>query len=255
MKKATSQHFAHIELAKIEPSIYQRPTKSAQVESIIENFDEARLGTLTVSRRDGRYYAIDGQHRLLALRTLGYTHAICEILTGLTKEQESEYFRRQKENSRALRPLDLYKAGLIAKDEKCLQIDEIINDHSFQIGFDHNDFYQIGAIQALFTIVDDYGFVVFDNTLYFLIQTWAGIPAAVYSESLLGVAEFINRYGDAAFSGRLFGCFAAVWHEYREVVRKTTSSQKARKHFCRILVDFYNKGLARNSKKRLAWED
>jgi len=254
-KKATNQNFAHIPLAKIEPGTYQRPTKAEQVNNIVKNFDEAKLGTLTVSRRDGKYYIIDGAHRLSALRTLGYTHAICEILTGLTPEQEAAYFRNQGQDKRALRPLDLFKAGLIANDEICLQIDEIIKDHSFQIGFAYKDFSQIGAVQALFTIVDDYGSVVLDDTLYFITKAWAGISRAVCSESLLGVAEFISKHGDVAFNGRLNNSFTAVWGDYREIIVKTTSSQKARKHFCRVLVERYNKGLGVKSKKRLVCAD
>jgi len=252
-KKATTQRFALVPLAKIEPSDYQRATKSAQVDSIVQNFDEAKLGTLTLSQRDGKYYIIDGAHRLSALRTLHYTHAICEILTGLTHEQEADYFRKQGVDKRALRPLDLFNAGIIAGDVKCITVDEIVRDNSFQIGFAHKDFNQIGAIKALFTIVDDYGYEVLDDTLCLIANTWAGIPKAVCSDCLLGVAEFVGIYGVADFDRRLCDCFPAIWYEYREAVRNTRKTVKARKHFCRILVEHYNKGLGPRSKKRLKW--
>jgi len=252
-KKSTNQRFAFVPLSKIEPSDYQRVTKYAQVQSIVKNFDEAKLGTLTVSERDGKYYIIDGAHRLSALRTLQYTHAICEILTGLTHEQEADYFRRQGQDKRALRPLDLFKAGLIAEDATCIKIEQILNANSFQIGFSHQDFYQIAAIQALFAIVDAYGFDVLDNTLGLIANTWTGIPRAVRGDCLLGLAEFVNRYGVVDFNKRLSVHFQSVWHEYREFIRKNTSSLKARRHFCRVLVDHYNKGLGHRSQKRLRW--
>ena len=105
-QKATNQQLALIQLTNIEPSDYQRATNPTQVENIIKNFDEAKLGTLTVSSRDGKYFTVDGAHRLSALRTLKYTHALCEILTGLTHEQEVFYFMRQNEDKRVLRPVD-----------------------------------------------------------------------------------------------------------------------------------------------------
>jgi hypothetical protein len=254
-KKTTNQQFAYITLAKIEPSVYQRATNAVQVQNIIKYFDEAKLGTLTVSVRDGKYYIIDGAHRLSALRALNYTHALCEVLNGLTLEDEADYFRRQGQDKRSLKPFDLFKAGLIADDEKCIRIKEILDSNNFNIGFSNKDFYQIGAINALFTIVDDYGFEILDETLFIIAATWAGIAKASCGDSLLGVAEFVRRYGLTDFDERLSNRFSIIWNEYRENTRTAQYSTKARKIFCRILVDFYNKGLGSRSQKRLRWEE
>jgi len=251
-KKTPNQQFAYIPLAKIEPSDYQRTTNPSQVKNIVNNFDEAKLGTLTVSSRDGKISIIDGSHRLSALRALNYSRALCEILTGLTIEEEADYFRRQGEGKRALKPVDLFRAGIIAGDEKCIRINEIIKANSFQIGFSNKDFYQISAIHTLFAIVEEYGFETLDRTLFLIASTWAGIPKASCGDSLLGVAEFIHRYGMVNFDKRLSSSFHAIWYEYKEASARYSS--KAREIFCRILVDYYNKGLGRNSRKRLKWE-
>ena len=252
-KKTTNQQFAYITLEKIEPSNYQRTTNHAQVKNIIKNFDEARLGTLIVSWRDGHYYVIDGAHRLAALRALKYTHALCEVLTGLTYEDEADYFRIQGEYKRPLKPFDIFKAGIIAGDEKCIRIKEIVDSNNFHIGF-NKDFYQIGAINALFSIVDDYGFEVLDETLFIIANTWTGIAKASCGDCLLGTAEFISRFGIGEFDKRLRESFHIIWYEYSESTRTAQYSAKARKIFCRILVDCYNKGLGSKSKKRLKWE-
>ena len=254
-KKATNQRLAFIPLTAIEPSDYQRVTNPKQVKSIVQHFDEAKLGALTVSLRGGKYYIIDGAHRLSALRTLKYTHALCEILTGLRHKQEADYFRRQGQDKRALRPIDLFKAGIIAGDEKCVRINEIVKSNSFQIGFSHKNFYLLGAIHALFSIVEDYGYEILDDTLCLIVNTWAGIGKATSGAVLLGVAEFVSRYGVAEFDRRLCDCFAVVWYEYKEMMRGSQYTLKARKYMCRILVEHYNKGLAAKSKKRLKWED
>ena len=146
-KKTTNQHLVSIPLAKIEPSDYQRPTNPKQVDNIVQHFDEAKLGMMTVSKRDGKVFIIDGAHRLSALRRLDYTHAVFEVLTGLTREEEAEYFAKQGQDKRALKPLDLYKAGLIAGDEKCLCIEAILKSNNFRIGFATKDFFQISAIK------------------------------------------------------------------------------------------------------------
>jgi len=246
-----------VALADIEPdSGYQRPTNAAQVQNIVRNFNEAKLGTLTVSNRGGRYYLIDGAHRSRALRKLGYTHAPCLVLTGLTYQQEADLFRSQSQNVRLLRPGDLFKAGLAAGDGQCLKIDSIVRANGFQIGGDSKNFYKIAAFHTLFSITEDYGYEVLDDTLFLIAGTWNGIPKASQSESLLGVAEFVHRYGIADFEGRLREKFSVIWYDYTEAmrVRGSIGSGPSRKKFCQTLVEHYNRGLARNSKKRLKWE-
>jgi hypothetical protein len=255
--KATSQRIKMIALADMEPeSGYQRATNPTQVNSIVQKFDETKLGTLIVSERDGKFHVIDGAHRIKALRKLGYTHANCVVLTGLTFEQEAEYFRNQNEDKRGIRPIEFFKAGLVSGDGQCVSINRIVKSNGFNIGNDSKDFYKIGAIQALFTITEEYGYETLDNTLLLLACTWGGIARASQAEVLLGLAEFVKRYGIVDFADRLKDKFSAVYFDYTEIVRtRATSSTVPRKKFCRILVDYYNRGLANRSKKRVVWEE
>ena len=46
----------------------QRELNENRVKKILDSLDIDRLGTLTVSHRDGLYWIIDGQHRFHALR-------------------------------------------------------------------------------------------------------------------------------------------------------------------------------------------
>jgi hypothetical protein len=239
------------------PSDYQRVTNNAQVANIVKRFDEAKLGTLIVSERDGKYHIIDGAHRARALRNLGYTHAPCVVLTGLTYEQEADYFRKQNQDKRLLTPSDLFKAGLASGDDQCVKISKIVKANGFHIGKGNKDFYKLAAIHTLYTISEEYGYDVLDVTLFLIASTWSEIPRASQSESLLGVAEFVRRYGMADFSERLRDKFSIVWYDYSEAIRAhgSVGSTTSRKKFCRMLVEHYNKGIVHNSKKRLKWEE
>jgi hypothetical protein len=255
MNKTTGQNIRQIALSDMEPeSGYQRATNPAQVENIVKRFDETKLGTLTVSERGGKFHIIDGAHRSKALRKLGYTHASCVVLTGLTFEQEAEYFRKQNQDKRLIKPMEFFKAGLVSGDEQCVGIYRLIRSNGFHIGNDNKDFRTIGAIKALFTIIGEYGYETLDDTLCLLARTWNGVPKASNGESLLGVAEFVSRYGVADFAERMKDKFSAVLYEYTEIARTRTTSCAARKKFCRVLVKHYNRGLASNSRKRLKWE-
>ena len=255
--KITSQRIQSILLKDIYPNEYQRITNLNQVAGIAANFDDAKLGLLIVSERDGKYHLIDGAHRSLAMRQLGYTHAMCIVLTGLSYEQEADYFRRQNENVRSLTPLDLYKAGLAAGDNLCLRIDEIVRANGFQIG-KSKDFRTIASVQTVQTIISEYGDKVLDDTLCLIAGTWYGIEKATQREFLIGVAEFVKRYGMAAFAERMKDKLAAVWYEYCEEQRynrAAITNISMRRRFCKALVRSYNKGIRATSKKYLHWED
>ena len=100
--KMTSQTIRLLPVGELLVGGYQRPTNTAQVEKIAARFDEAKLGLPIVSERGGQYHLLDGAHRAAALRKLGYTHAMCIVLTGLTYADEAEYFRTQNQNTRQL---------------------------------------------------------------------------------------------------------------------------------------------------------
>lgn len=129
--------------------------------------------------------------------------------------------------------------------------------NGFRIGRGSQNFYNIASILTLFTIVGDFGYPVLDDTLCLIANTWSGIARASQSECLLGVAEFVHRYGMADFAERMRDKFSVVWYDYSEAMRNRGSagSSASRKKFCRALVEQYNKGIRRNCKKYLVWEE
>src|SRR5262249_5671842 len=60
-----------------------------------EHFELEKMGYPVVSHRAGRFYVVDGQHRLEALRSYGFDDADridCEVYEGLTEREECELF-------------------------------------------------------------------------------------------------------------------------------------------------------------------
>jgi len=238
---------------------YQRPTNSTQVDKIVAAFDEAKLGMPVVSARDGRYNLLDGAHRVAALRKIGYTHALCLVLSGLTYTDEAEYFRTQNQNARPLTRYNLFKAGLEAGDEMCVRIDEITRANGFVIGMGTERFNTIAAIFALTTICAVYGYEILETTLSLIRSTWDGVNNATRREFLVGVAEFVQRFGGAEFAERMrFKSIAAIWQDYLAetcLTNRQSSDPAMRRAFCRVLVRHYNQGLGSSGRKRLAMED
>jgi hypothetical protein len=256
--KATEQTIKTLPVGELLTGGYQRPTNTAQVDKIVAGFDEAKLGMLVVSERDGKHHLLDGAHRTAALRKIGYTHAKCIVLTGLTYQDEAEYFRTQNQNSRPLTKYNLFKAGLESRDEMCVKIDEITRANGFEVGMSTRYFNNISAIFALTTRCSVYGYETLNDMLVLLRATWEGINNVTRREFLVGTAEFVHRFGKADFAERMkFKSIAEIWQDYlAETSRSNRSSAdpSMRRAFCRVLVRHYNKGLASNSKKRLIME-
>jgi hypothetical protein len=115
--KTMQQRIEVLALNQVDAAPYQRQTNGAQVQRIVNNFNEAKLGMPVVSARDGQYFIVDGTHRVAALRRLGFESAMFIVLQGLTYQQEADYFRRQNENTRGLTLYTRFKAGLESGDE------------------------------------------------------------------------------------------------------------------------------------------
>jgi hypothetical protein len=172
------------------------------------------------------------------------------VLYGLTFKREAYLFRTQAKDRRLIKPFDFFKAGLISGDSQCVQINRIVRSNGFRILPGNKDLTKIAAIQRLFTIVDDYGYETLDDTLHLISSTWDRVKKASGAVCLLGVAEFVSRYGLVDFVVRMKGKFKDVYNDYTEADEPSSS----RDRFCCALVTHYNKGLVHNSKKRLIWE-
>lgn len=72
---------------------YQRPVDEKEVDRLIREWDDRLLDPLVVSFRDGKFYVVDGQHRVAAMRKMNGGKEVmvpCTIYSGLTYEQEAE---------------------------------------------------------------------------------------------------------------------------------------------------------------------
>ncbi len=248
------QKIENIMLSEITVGAYQRNVSDARALRIAKAFDTAKVGVLIVSKRDGKYYIIDGQHRLNAMRIHNVESANCIVLEGLTYEEESDYFRNQNKDCRGLSLQDRFLAGVEAGDEMCIKINAIINKNGFIMNRSNRsrDSKSLNAVKATELICELYGYEIFDKTLEFIAATWPGDVHAKQREILVGVSAFINTHGAQITKERFISRFetvppSAILRQYiiqngglgSESMVKGT----ARRLMCWCLTDFYNKGL------------
>lgn len=105
-----------VDLLELDHS-YQR-IETGNANKIAENWDKDACEFLLVSYRNGKFYVIDGQHRMIAAKIKGIESLPCVIFTGLTRSEEARRFSIQGNGRKKLAPNDTFKANLECGNSK-----------------------------------------------------------------------------------------------------------------------------------------
>jgi len=177
---------------------YQRPLHQPSVSRIAREFDPDVLGSLSVSRRaDGSCWVIDGNHRLAAVREMGWgdQNVPCVVYTNLSYEDEARLFAAWQRTRRTLSPLDVFRAEVEANDPKAMELLAVISDYGIRVTFtgQHapNDLAAISAVKNLIRVS---GVQVLRLTLELSRTIWPDDATALQSTPLQGLGHFLMRY-------------------------------------------------------------
>jgi len=105
----------------------QRDVNRAWVDRLAAEFDPEQIGTPTVSRRGTHWYVIDGQHRVEAMRQMGWDdqQVQCWTYLDLTEQQEAEMFLRLN-NKLQMHRFEQFKVGVTAERDEPVDIDRVV---------------------------------------------------------------------------------------------------------------------------------
>jgi hypothetical protein len=175
---------------------YQRKLDMIRVKKMAAEFDKTLVGTITVSKRDGQHYVIDGQHRVILAKTVGIKGLMSLVYEGLTYEEEAEYFNRLNNangEQKRLRKTDIFRARVEAKEVIAIDIKNIIESLGLRISESsaNNTISAIGTIEKIY---QKYGGQGLKNTLQLSKNTWNGERCSLNNMVLEGIAEFLNIY-------------------------------------------------------------
>ncbi|MFO6447847.1 DUF6551 family protein [Erythrobacter sp. NE805] len=111
---------------EIDPT-YQRsidnPESQALIADIALNWHWGRAQVLTVSRREGRLYVVDGQHRLAAAKLRGDIQQLpCLIEEFADVAEEAQLFGDLNDRRRPVSAIDKFRAALVGGDADCMAI-------------------------------------------------------------------------------------------------------------------------------------
>lgn len=100
---------------------YQRHAKNARVLRLAKRWNWLACGVLTVAKRGGRYYVVDGQHRLLAaLKRFDIERLPCLVFDTVEMRDEAVAFRDANKERRPIATFEQWNADLVAQDEATL---------------------------------------------------------------------------------------------------------------------------------------
>lgn len=242
-----------IEKMRVNP-MAQREINSARVDYLAANFDPEQIGVPTVSERDDWFWIIDGQHRIEALRHVGWgdQQIQCWTYTGLASDDEAEMFLKLNDTL-VVNALSKFRAGVHAGREEPTDIDRVVRAQGLCVARDKTPG-AIGAVGTLQRVYRRSGPEVLGRTLRIIRDAYG--DAGLEQHVIDGVGLLCQRYnGDLNDTeairklGGAHGGVAALTNK-AEVLRRQTGNQKAH-CVAAAAVEIINQG--RGGKKLPTW--
>lgn len=171
---------------------YQRPLDEARVKRMAKNFRPAMVGTLEVSRHNGKCAVFDGQHRLAAARLAGLDALPCMVHENLSQGEEAELFWHLQRDRKPIQATQAFRARLVAGDPIAAEIAEITATHGLTIGRVKGDASR--QIQAVTTLERIHRRGNLSETLD-LLDLWEGDEGRGEASFMDGVSLLEQRYG------------------------------------------------------------
>lgn len=194
--KGRKPEYIELNVGDIYIAPYQRQDVSMKVvNDIVKNFDWNEFDAPIVSCRNEKWWCVDGQHRLEALKILGIKTIYCRILTGLDYEGESDVFTRRNTNRRQLNPCGVFNGNVNAKHTDAVKINEVLQKNGLTYSKELKDkgYIKVYAIQTVRNIYRDGGEKHLDRVLNTLKESWYGEPAAFSCDMMQGLSTYFKN--------------------------------------------------------------
>jgi hypothetical protein len=182
---------------------YQRALNEKRAQHIADNFDPFAFGLITVSQReDGTYWRIDGQHRLAALKRMGWDEkqqVQCVVFKGLSRQEEAAIFSKIDDYLN-LRFNDHFRARVESGEQVAVAILHIITGAGFHIS-EADTPGGLRAVQACEHVYTGRGTRLvgkshagaLKSTLEVIVAAWGHNPEGVLGPIIHGIGRIFLR--------------------------------------------------------------
>ena len=194
-KRLPELELKKIPLENIKFAEYQRELKPSKVNKIVKNFVPDVMGIALVSFRNGDFYCIDAQHRIEALKKLGYTEILCQVLTGLTYEEECYRFVLLNTGRTQLTANQVFHGRVEEKDKDALALVAMFKKYRFDYNKNNGtkDDNLIGAIGQFVKMQKNYGIDKVEQVLRILRNAWYGDKNSLSAAIINGLSTYLSE--------------------------------------------------------------
>lgn len=232
-------------IIKIDHDHYQRdPKKADQITKMAAEWSWVACGAISVAiREDGEYWAMDGQHRLLAARKRAdITHMPCMLFLVSDIKSEAAGFIRLNTLRRPLSGVETFRALVTAEDPHAVEVDHLLRLYGYRVS-SSNGAQTVKCVKALQKISAENPGTV-SQILSIYRDCFDGHPIKV--RVALGLAEIARRQAADLSSKRFRDRCASVRHA--EVERAIGAAAAYYAHggprvFAEGIANALNKGL------------
>ncbi len=194
-QKAELPVYKILKVANLKTGVYQRELNMKRVKKYSTCFDWDIFGVPLVSFRDGDFNVVDGQHRIELLKLLGIEEIMCQVIYGLTYEQEAEKFVKLNSERGGLTSNQKFHGRVESKEAVALNIVKILKnrgfDYSHTAGAKKENI--ISAVACVENIYKSRGEAHLDRVLSILRESWYGTPASLNRDIIVGLSTFLNE--------------------------------------------------------------
>lgn len=214
---------------EIDPR-YQRSIDNGESQALIAdiaiNWHWGRAQVLTVSRREGRLFVVDGQHRLAAAKLRGDIQQLpCLIEEFTDVAEEAALFNDLNGKRRPVSAIDKFRAALVAGETECIAIGAALERAGLSLAPHSNPLFwkpaqlaNSGGIRAAWKVhgaeATELALTLMANAFEGQVLTYAGtiFPGLV---ALCGGSNGVGLIGDAAQSRMIAALRSRTQEEWR----------------------------------------
>lgn len=194
--KCTKPNYKELQVSDLNLADYQRTRLSMEiVKRYAKDFDWDIFGVPLVSYRDGKYWVVDGQHRVEVLKILGIETVLCQVLSGLSYEEEAAKFVKLNTEHKVLNANQKFHGKVEAKDSDALSIRDIMkqNNLTYAKHLRGQNETVVSAIATVERIYNKKGSAHLNRVLNILKQAWYGDNSAFNCAVMVGLSTFLSN--------------------------------------------------------------
>ncbi len=252
-RRAASTEWVAIADMRVSPAA-QRKYNPKDAADIAADFDLEALGYPVLNHRADVYWIVDGQHRVGALKIMGWgdQKIECEVYEGLTEQAEADLFLR-RDKRRAINGQDKFRIGVAAGREEETAITAICAGLGLHIGKGADAIQAVATLRKVYTRA---GADALGRALLIIRESYGdtGFAACVIE----GIGLVIQRYGSDVGTEHAVASLTKAHGGVRgleqkaEVLKRSTGNPKGA-CVAAAVVDIINGNTPRGKRKLPSW--